>query len=717
MSAPWNDDAVTSADEDKFGRAGWAARQAGLIDDSHAIDSSLVYGLEGPWGSGKSSVLSMIEDALDALAANWHVVYFTPWATSTQEELFSEFFAALSSAIPPDNEGHQQVHEKLGAYGKVAIPLLGVVPVVGKPLAESVDRLSAKLAKPWKTVFEDLAASLEEAELKILVVVDDIDRLSPDELLTLLKVVRLIGRLPGIDYLLAYDEKTLAETLTAARLTNAISTAHARQFMEKIVQYPIQLPPMLESVVIRLFMEGLNALPLRERSVDSLNTDVFHGVVSEVMIDRLSTPRAMGRYLAQLRHAFDVVDQGEFDACDLALITFMRLHFPDMHRALKKWRTELTGGGTARTFAAALAKGDDAKDAWKQEFFSIVETSEREDASRLATAIFSRLGTTGAATVRFDGVEQNANDAANRMENSTYFDRYIVFEVPDGDVPDGELTGALTKASEGNTEALRTLVLAEDDDKSLLVMTRINRRYGGLEIEPKPSSTDAPVSVDLIKAAASMLGTIQENPHEFVSRRRYLIAWVATLVRAQAELSSYEELQSAFDSCTSYARRIEVLWKLKNAGKLSEAAASLRDKLFDTEGERAATVMLEHLATGDTADLDVPTQMLISVILDSAASDSFSREVKNRIDSGILDLATVASRCVVLDSSREQYVLGNVSLQQVTGEYLEQVAEYVGTDDDSPLPIWSLQQRREWMSAHISTSASQEERPAVEPQA
>jgi hypothetical protein len=67
--------------------------------------------------------------------------------------------------------------------------------------------------------------------------------------------------------------------------------------------------------------------------------------------------------------------------------------------------------------------------------------------------------------------------------------------------------------------------------------------------------------------------------------------------------------------------------------------------------------------------------MSISVILESAAAEPFSQEVNSRLASGSLDLATVASRCVVLDAAREQYVLDNGSLQRVTGEYLEEANE------------------------------------------
>ena len=703
MADVWNDDAISSPDQDTFGRTGWAARQANLIDGNHASDSSLVYGLEGPWGSGKSSVVAMVKDALEGLETNWHVVNFTPWATSTQEELFSEFFAALASAIPPGG-AYKRLRKTFVAYRNVATPLLGAIPVVGRAAAAVTDRLIEKLEKPWQKVFDELCDSLMAEKLKVLVIVDDIDRLSPDELLTLLKVVRLIGRLPGIDYLLAYDEKTLAETLTAARVTSTISATHARRFMEKIVQYPIQLPPLLESVVIRLLQDGLNELGLSDKSVASLGTDAFLGAVTEVMLSRLSTPRAMGRFLAQLRHVFDVVDQGEFDAGDLVLVTFMRLHFPDMHRALPNWRAELTGQLAIRRYEEEISKDPEVKDRWKSEFFETVEPFDRPDATRLAKAIFSRLAPSDGAT-RPSG-EESSNGSSNRMENRTYFDRYIVFEVPDGDVPDGVLTDALEKASSANDiEPLKNLVLGDDHDRAMLVVSRIDRRYGRLVSEGVTSAPDAPVSANILRAAATLLNGVQDSPCAILSDYRLLTKWAATVLRLAAGTVDTTALQDALDSCTSYAKRIEVLWKLKNLRSLGKAATEALAELYDLEGERAAELVLQHLGVGDDGDLEMSRVMLLTVILESAEAEAFATEVKERIASGALDLATVAAWCVEFDSLRGRYVLDNQRLKQVTDVDVEQASEYVDSPDED---AWSLERRRQWVAPLVASAISQE---------
>ena len=80
--------------------------------------------------------------------------------------------------------------------------------------------------------FDELSKELQKLGISILVVVDDIDRLQADELLDLLKVVRLLGRFPGVDYLLAYDEQSLIEILRSPD-GSGLSQARARSFMEK----------------------------------------------------------------------------------------------------------------------------------------------------------------------------------------------------------------------------------------------------------------------------------------------------------------------------------------------------------------------------------------------------------------------------------------------------------------------------------------------------
>jgi hypothetical protein len=74
-AAGWWDDPITDPNQDSLGRKSFATNAARLIHDNHSPASSVVYGLEGPWGSGKSSVISMAVHYLTTIPeGRWKVV-------------------------------------------------------------------------------------------------------------------------------------------------------------------------------------------------------------------------------------------------------------------------------------------------------------------------------------------------------------------------------------------------------------------------------------------------------------------------------------------------------------------------------------------------------------------------------------------------------------------------------------------------------------------
>lgn len=83
----------------------------------------------------------------------------------------------------------------------------------------------------------------------VLVVVDDGDHLQHFERVSLLRVVRLLGRFPGVSYLLAYEEQTLLSNLRTTEL-GVGSRTDARLFLEKVIQYPVAVPPLLRRQVL-----------------------------------------------------------------------------------------------------------------------------------------------------------------------------------------------------------------------------------------------------------------------------------------------------------------------------------------------------------------------------------------------------------------------------------------------------------------------------------
>jgi predicted KAP-like P-loop ATPase len=197
----WHDDPVRSVEQDTLGTSHVAERAARLIAETHSWESSLVFALTGPWGSGKTSLIEMTCELLQKESQGWSIARFTPWATSDATSLMAEFYTALIAALP--NGKGKRVRRALGACAQVVVaPALKAVPYAGESLANIAKQTGEALAQrpSWHEAFAKAAEELQNLGAPVLVVVDDIDRLQSDELVVLLKVVRLLGRFPGVDF-------------------------------------------------------------------------------------------------------------------------------------------------------------------------------------------------------------------------------------------------------------------------------------------------------------------------------------------------------------------------------------------------------------------------------------------------------------------------------------------------------------------------------------
>ena len=96
----WSDSPLRDEVGDRLDRAPFAARVAEVI--TRADIDSTVFGLVGPWGSGKTSLLNMIKAKLPD---SWQVRFFSPWAASDLNSLLAEFFSVVTLSFPQDREG------------------------------------------------------------------------------------------------------------------------------------------------------------------------------------------------------------------------------------------------------------------------------------------------------------------------------------------------------------------------------------------------------------------------------------------------------------------------------------------------------------------------------------------------------------------------------------------------------------------------------------
>jgi predicted KAP-like P-loop ATPase len=226
-SASFNDTPITLPEHDRFGFDPLARALARSIANI-AQPEGTVFAINGPWGSGKSSVLNLIKHHLAAAPSDppIQIVNFACWWYRGEEAMTLAFLQELFGALKPALPEHAQAE-----LTKLAKRLLKAKDLLGPIMAALGADAGAELAKGAASALEKfltgdepvdaqqarLSGELSKQPRRFLVVIDDLDRLMPDEALQVFRLIKSVGRLPNVMYLLAFDRDVLMTKELQAR--------------------------------------------------------------------------------------------------------------------------------------------------------------------------------------------------------------------------------------------------------------------------------------------------------------------------------------------------------------------------------------------------------------------------------------------------------------------------------------------------------------------
>ena len=319
------DRAIERSGQDTFDREKFALHLAqGIVQRQNR--SSFVVALQGAWGCGKTSIKNMALEKLADLENAPHVVEFEPWQLRDADSLFATFFGeialALKEEVSDGSEKAQARKEKLLGYSKSlafggsVVKSLGILAgITGIPLAKLIELAGEKMGdmadvtekganaigvpeeKSLRDQKRELSASLAELKRPILVVIDDIDRLEVAEMVLLFQLVKANADFPNFTYLLLLQRDRVKDGLIKHM------GDYGRDYLDKIIQLPIDVPPANASQRFALLEHGLEELfELWELTLsDDARTDIS-----------LLWGRGLGDLLAQPRDVVRVLNAVEF---------------------------------------------------------------------------------------------------------------------------------------------------------------------------------------------------------------------------------------------------------------------------------------------------------------------------------------------------------------------------------------------------------------------
>jgi len=253
-----------------------------LICDQHA--NEVVVGLVGEWGSGKSSVLKSVKVQLDK-KANVKTFFFQPWQLDGREthiKVFLEGLAAASSLEPISKINIDGLLFFVGGAAEVAQPGLGSL----------FSRLRMNTGnKGFSHYYNDFIMLLKKSKNRIVVIVDELDRLTDDEIQAIFKMFKAIGDLPNVSYLLAYDKERIEQALADVR-----PVRNGSSYLEKIVQLELRIPYLAPSQANKFLEQSIVEVSNGEISpLGDLNLHRFYALLSYIVPYLIKTPRDIKR--------------------------------------------------------------------------------------------------------------------------------------------------------------------------------------------------------------------------------------------------------------------------------------------------------------------------------------------------------------------------------------------------------------------------------------
>ena len=347
------DKPIKTGAEDLLGRSFFSKQLAKALYECDASDG-LVIGLFGEWGSGKTSVLNMTMNEIKNMGEESEneplIVTFSPWNYSDKDNLTRLFFHRLITRI--EGEDNQAKKKELGENLKKYVNILdglALVPVFGNVLAAvskgfATDYVDKLLEVPdLDKAKEDLERILEGSNQKIIVVIDDIDRLTNSQIRDIFHLAKQVGNFPNIVYILSMDREIVCRAL------KEIHNIDGHEYLEKIIQIPFEIPKISKSKVHKYLFNQLDKI-INDTSDDAIIDDsywerVFVNCVSPY-IDNL---RDINRLTNIFKFKYRALYQ-EVSVEDMIGITTLEVLEPKLYKWIYNNKDILCNGSNYKIF-------------------------------------------------------------------------------------------------------------------------------------------------------------------------------------------------------------------------------------------------------------------------------------------------------------------------------------------------------------------------------
>lgn len=443
MSMYYSDKPIDKISEDRLDRKGFAKTMATTLFDLKQTDTFTV-GLLGKWGVGKTSLVNLVLSELKEIdnknESKTLIVKFDPWHFTDTTQLISQFLIRLADEFKGKKK---RILDKIGdalinysvAFDLaeyIPLPYAGMAGKIGKTTMNFIgkglknNKIDQKNILKQKEYVVDL---LEKEKQRILIIIDDIDRLSNEQIREVFQLVSSVAKFPYVTYLLVFDKDVVIKAL------EKVQEGDGNDYLEKIIQVPIEIPPIKKSKLFDLLFQELTKLSNLFPDIPVVK-ERWSEVFNKCVYPFISTIRDVNRLLNLLQYKFCGIPS-DVDFSDMVAISVIELFQPNIYKWVKQNKNILVGIATGES----LLEKKDTHEKCKERYTAIIEKlvngtkSEEEKNDNVKNTMLS-LTTLFPPFAKKIGqyytlIDSNESRKHNYIYNEDKFDRYFSLDIDD----------------------------------------------------------------------------------------------------------------------------------------------------------------------------------------------------------------------------------------------------------------------------------------------
>lgn len=305
-----NDDPLKLKEDDLVDYSNSINHLKELIENS-SFNTSFSIGVIGEWGSGKSSFSNLLK--LELNDGDFIQINFSPFLVKEKTNIIKSFFNNLSENLSNYNG---DLSNQLTLY------VNKLLAIYDNGKWEDILRYTDLRDRDFKEVNDKINSTLIGLNRKIIVYIDDLDRLDEKEIIEVLKLLRNSVNFTNVFFIVEMDKEYTINTLSST----------TKEFIDKFFQLEVSIPKTSQSDLIEYFISEVS-------SSKTLDTKIKESILENIKNSRclfndyIKNYRSLKRFFNQIVFESKLLEH-EIEIVDFMNFLFLKMKFPNVIKIL-----------------------------------------------------------------------------------------------------------------------------------------------------------------------------------------------------------------------------------------------------------------------------------------------------------------------------------------------------------------------------------------------